>query len=79
MPSVFQNDSACLPSGLACYKNEVELSQEDCSVLPCTGIYADVVKYNAEDLLMDKHVLTKYKEYKAGFDYDKGKLFGSNY
>ena len=80
MPSVFQNDSACLPSGLACYKNEVKLSQDDCSVLPCTGIYADVVKHGAEDLPMDKHVkhvLVKYREYKAGFNYDPGKLLGS--
>ena len=70
----FQNDSACLPSGLACYKNEVKLSQDDCSVPPCTGIYADWVRYDADDLLMDKHVLARYKEYKAGFNYDKGKI-----
>ena len=67
-----QNDSLCLPTGLACYKNKVMLSQDDCSVLPCTGIYADVVKLDAEDLLMDKHVLARYREYKAGFNYDKG-------
>ena len=72
-----QNDSLCLPTGLACYKNKVMLSQDDCSVLPCTGIYADVVKHGAEDLPMDKHVkhvLVKYREYKAGFNYDPGKL-----
>ena len=65
----------CLSPGLDCYKNEVKLSQDDCSVLPCKGIYADVVKYGVEDLLVDKHVLdqlVKYKEYKAGFNFDKG-------
>ena len=72
-----QNDSVCLPTGLACYKNDVKLSQDDCSVLPCTGIYADVVKHGVEDLPMDKHVkqfLAKYREYKTGFNYDAGKL-----
>ena len=68
-----QNDSVCLPPGLECYKKEVKLSQDDCSVLPCRGIYADVVKYGVEDLLMDKQILDKYKEYKAGFYFDKGK------
>ena len=80
MPSVFQDDSACLPSGLACYKNEVKLTQDGCSVLPCTGIYADVVKHefeDADDLLMDKNVLARYKEYKAGFHYDPGKILGN--
>ena len=67
----------CLPTGLACYKNEVKLRQDDCSVLPCTGIYADVVKHGVEDLPMDKHVLARYREYKAGFSHDPGKLLGS--
>ena len=73
-----QNDSLCLPTGLACYKNEVMLIHDNCSaVLPCNGIYADVVKHDVEDLPMDKHVkhvLVKYREYKAGFNYDPGKL-----
>ena len=67
-----QNGSVCLPSGLDCYSKNVTLSQDDCSILPCTGIYADYVKHNAEDLLMDEHVLDRYKEYKAGFKYNKG-------
>ena len=70
-PVFLQNDSSCLPSGLACYKKEVKLSKGDCRVLPCTGIYADVV-HDAEDLLMDEYVLDRYKEYKAGFTYNKG-------
>ena len=69
---LFKNATICLPSGLICYKNEVKLSQDDCSVLPCKGIYADAVKYDAEDLLLNKHVLAKYMEYRAGFNYNKG-------
>ena len=70
-----QNDSVCLPSGLDCYNRNVRQSQDDCSVPPCTGIYADVVKYDVEDVkhdLLDEHVLAKYREYKAGFEYNKG-------
>ena len=69
---ILQNDPVCLPPGLDCYRKEVKLSQKDCSVLPCKGIYADVVKYDTEDLLLDKHVLDKYRQYKAGFNFDKG-------
>ena len=69
---ILQNDSVCLPPGLDCYKNEVKLSQDDCSVLPCKGIYAEVAKYDTEDIPFDKQVLAKYREYKTGFNYDKG-------
>ena len=43
----------------------MKLSPDDCSVLPCKGIIADVVKYKEEDFPFEK-VLTKYREYKAG-------------
>ena len=68
-------DSACLPPGLDCFNKYVKPNQDNCSaVLPCRGIYADVVKDDAEDLLMDEHVLARYREYKAGFIYNKGEL-----
>ena len=70
-----QNDSVCLPPGLDCYNRNVSLSQDDCSVPPCTGIYADVVKHDVEDVkhnLLDESVGVKYKKYKAGFEYNKG-------
>ena len=68
-------DSACLPSGLDCYNKNVKLSKDNCSAVhPCRGIYADLDKYDAEDLLMDEYVLARYREYKAGFNYNKGEL-----
>ena len=51
---------------------------EDSCILPCKGIYADVVNNGAEDLhLLDhfKPVLDKYKEYKSGFVIDQGEHF----
>ena len=64
---ILQNYPVCLPPGLDCYRKEVKLSQDDCSVLPCKGFYAEVVKHDTEDLLWDQHVLYKYRQYKAGF------------
>ena len=69
-----QNDSVCLPSGLDCYKQNVTVKDDDC-ILPCKGVYADVVKHT-EDLQDKKyfnHVLDKYKKYKSGFN-DEGDL-----
>ena len=54
----------------------MKLSQKDCSVLPCKGIYADVANEGVEDLhtmLNFKQVLNKYKEYKSGFINNEGK------
>ena len=70
----FQNDSVCLPSGLDCYKNEVNHIQDSCTI-PCRGIYADVTMVGVEDLYTlsnFQHVLDKYKEYRAGFMKDQG-------
>ena len=70
-----QNDSVCLPSGLDCYKKNVTVKDDACT-LPCKGVYADVVKHT-EDLQAKKyfnHVLDKYKKYKSGFN-DEGDLF----
>ena len=74
-------DSACLPSGLDCYNKNEKQSKDNCSaVLPCRGIYADVVKHGVEDVVdlpmkkYVKHALDKYQKYKAGFNYNKGEL-----
>ena len=69
----FKNASVCLPSGLACYQQNVMLSQDNCSVVPCKGFYADVVKYGAQDLHMDLQIYEEYKKYKAAYDLDSGK------
>ena len=72
---ILQNDSVCLPPGLACYKEDVKPSPASCTI-PCTGIYADVVNEGVEDLhsMMNfKQVLDKYKEYKSGFINDEGR------
>ena len=71
---LFQNYTACLPTGLACYKNEVKLKKDACT-LPCKGIYADVVNLGVEDLhtrIDFRPLLKKYKEYKSGFNKDEG-------
>ena len=72
---ILQNDAACLPPGLACYRNkEAELLEDNCTI-PCKGIYADVVNEGVEDLHTRtdfKQVLDKYKEYKSGFVKDTG-------
>ena len=72
----FQNDSVCLPSGLDCYKNEVNQIQDSCTI-PCRGIYTDVTMGGVEDLYTlsnFRHVLDKYNEYKSGFMMDQGRI-----
>ena len=70
-----QNDTVCLPPGLDCYQKMIKQSETSCLV-PCKGIYADVTVGPAEELYTlsnFKHVLDKYKQYKAGFRKDQGK------
>ena len=72
---ILQNDTVCLPPGIECYKKEVKVSQDSCTI-PCKGIYADVVNEGVEDLhtMMNfKQILDEYKEYKTGFVNDEGK------
>ena len=72
-PVILQNDTVCLPPGLQCYKKEVKLRQDSCTI-PCKGIYADMVNEGVEDL----HTMMNFKqvlEYKTGFVNDEGKQF----
>ena len=81
-PSLFtfiQNDTVCLPLGLACYKNEMKLTQDSCTI-PCKGSYADVGYGGVEDIqtMENFHQFwEKYKEYKSGFNKDQGEHYCS--
>ena len=71
---IFQNDTVCLPPGLECYKTKVELDNEDC-IIPCKGIYADLVRKDIKDIEANsdfRSVYEEYKNYKGGFKKNEG-------
>ena len=64
----------CLPPGISCYRSSVKISQDSC-IVPCQGIYADVVNGGVEDLHTKddfKPVFDEYKDYKSGFIKNQG-------
>ena len=65
----FSLQEICFGRGIQCAEN-VTISKKEC-VIPCEGLYADVIRYDADEIDIkhyDAAILEKYYKYKRFFN-----------